>query len=137
MSAPKRVLVTGSRGWSNRPAIDGALYLAWEHVGGGRPILVSGACPTGADAIAEYIWAKHVGSDFIERHPAQNYGDWPACGPIRNKAMVEMGADICASFIGPCSSPRCRIKGAHDSHGATGCADLAEAAGIETWRYRP
>jgi hypothetical protein len=49
--------------------------------------------------------------------------------------MVSLGADRCLAFIGPCTSPRCRKAGPHPSHGASGCADLAEAAGIPVRRW--
>jgi hypothetical protein len=49
--------------------------------------------------------------------------------------MVSLGADLCLAFIGDCTSPRCDIEGEHPSHGATGCASLAEAAGIPVRRF--
>lgn len=125
-----RILVTGSRDWSDVDAIWAALARLAET----NPLatLVSGACPTGADAIAEDWWARFGGT--VERHPA----DWSRgrkAGPERNAHMVALGADICLAFIGPCTSPRCPRTDEHPSHGATGCADLAERAGIETRRY--
>lgn len=129
-----RILVTGSRDWNDEGLIGAALFDAW--CGLQKPItLVHGACPTGADAIAEREWeAKSSGTDDIERHPA----DWSQgrkAGPLRNQQMVDLGADLCLAFIGPCTSPRCDRKDEHASHGATGCADLAEAAGIKVWRF--
>jgi hypothetical protein len=128
-----RILITGSRTWTDRDTIWRALGDTVAPIDITREtILVSGACPTGADAIAE-AWARKYGLT-IERHPAQDFGPWPACGPIRNQHMVSLGADIALAFIGPCTSPRCRRTDPHPSHGASGCADLAEQAGIPVRR---
>ncbi|WP_328436946.1 DUF2493 domain-containing protein [Streptomyces sp. NBC_00444] len=139
-----RILITGSRSWTNRRQIEdtlttaGALAIAL----GQRLTVVHGACPTGADAIANE-WAEwhreHGQAIDIERHPAQghpteDFGPWPGAGPRRNAHMVGLGADACFAFIGPCTSPRCGRAGLHPSHGASGCADLAEQAGIPVRR---
>jgi len=137
---PYRVLVTGSRDWHDRAAIDDTLTaLAAANTFHNRPtVIVHGACPTGADSIAD-DWARwHARRNPLiefERHPAETFGPWPACGPIRNKHMVSLGADACYAFIGCCTSPRCRRPEAHPSHGASGCAELAEQAGIPTRRW--
>ena len=112
-----RILITGSRDWDDDAAIWEALALTdareWH-------TLVSGACPTGADRIAE-----HVAETFrwtVERHPA----DWSrgrGAGPERNAHMVSLGADLCLAFI------------KNNSRGASGTADMAEAAGIPTVRH--
>jgi hypothetical protein len=49
-AGPRRVLVTGSRTWADTAAIRDALAAVW---GDGTAVLVSGACPTGADQLAE------------------------------------------------------------------------------------
>lgn len=130
----KRVLVTGSRDWGDAPAIRGALHEWWVAAGWPKaPVLVSGACPTGADAIAEHLWSQQGWP--VELHPV-TLEEWssvgPKAGPERNRRMVNAGADVCFAFVGFCSSPRCRVPGDHWSHGATGCAELAREAGIRT-----
>ncbi|MFC8797238.1 SLOG family protein [Promicromonospora sp. NPDC057138] len=91
-----RVLVTGSRDWSDEGTIRSELQAWWNE--NGRPcdaVLVHGACRTGADAIADRIWSAQ--GLPIERHPAP----WNAldgqgqrlgrrAGPIRNQQMVRM-----------------------------------------------
>lgn len=129
-----RVLVTGSRDWADEAAVENALdavIYASDVASNEEVVVVHGACPTGADAIADRL-AREAGCR-VEPYPA----DWSRgrrAGPERNRVMVEAGADVCVAFIGACSSPRCRVVGVHASHGASGCADLAEAAGIRTER---
>jgi hypothetical protein len=66
-----RVLITGSRTWVNAAVIRDALLSVW---GDGDAVLVSGACPRGADRIAEMFWTRWGGQ--VERHPA----DWATYG---------------------------------------------------------
>lgn len=134
-----RILITGSRDWNDRDAVEstlttaGALAIAL----GQRLTVVHGDCRTGADRIADAWaeWHRNRGKPIdLERHPARDFGPWPAAGPLRNAHMVNLGADACFAFIGPCTSPRCRRIDPHPSHGASGCADLAEQAGIPVRR---
>lgn len=117
---PTRVLVTGSRTWTSYPVIDSALgALHAQH--GNQLVVVHGACPNGADAIAAaWCLRYHVQQ---EPHPAnwRTYGR--SAGPIRNAAMVATKPALCLAFI-------------HGgSRGASHCAALAEQAGIPTRRY--
>lgn len=134
-----RILVTGSRDWSDEEAVAFALLeqdpcaehddcFMDEHL----ITVVHGDCPTGADAIADKF-ARQWGVE-VEPHAA----DWSRgrrAGPERNAHMVNLGADVCLAFIGDCTSPRCKRTDKHPSHGASGCADLAEAAGIPVRRF--
>jgi Bifunctional DNA primase/polymerase, N-terminal/YspA, cpYpsA-related SLOG family len=114
-----RVLVTGSRTWTDEDAIVDALArLSVEH--DSALVVVHGGCPRGADAIA-HAWCHSTGT-AVERHPA----DWStgrAAGHRRNAAMVATRPDLCLAFI------------RDGSPGATGCAALAERAGIPTVRH--
>lgn len=119
---PYRILVTGSRTWDDHDLVRDALTMAiYQNV---PAVIVHGACLSGADAIASW-WVRRY--KFLgvteEPHPA----DWKlhhrAAGPRRNKAMVDLGADLVLAFI------------RNGSRGATGCAALAEAAGIPTKRW--
>jgi len=121
LTAPFRVLVTGSRDWPDRTTVWGVLddVLREHH----DVTVVHGACPSGADAIAR-DWTRHayraseLGVMREEEHPA----DWgqfgKSAGFRRNAEMVAAGADLCLAFI------------KNGSRGATHAADLAEKAGI-------
>jgi hypothetical protein len=117
-------VVTGTRlrlSADNRKAIDDILIdtIIQPEVLGRRVVLVHGDCPTGVD---EWIntWGDEAADIFVEAHPADwsKHGGW--AGPIRNKDMVDAGADICLAFP----------KG--ESRGTRGCTKLAEKAGIAT-----
>ncbi|MFJ5886808.1 DUF2493 domain-containing protein [Streptomyces californicus] len=122
MSDTYRILVTGSRDWDNPQTIWTALADTVRPIPHDRNItIVHGDCPRGADAIAD-DWARKYGTT-IERHPANWGTHGRGAGPRRNTHMVGLGADVCLAFI------------KNGSRGATGCADLAEAAGIPTTRW--
>ena len=89
-----RILVCGSRNWGNRQLIKDVLDL-WVPPGI-KPTIVHGACPTGADAIANQIALDRKWN--IERHPAKRNEHGRAAGPIRNQEMADLGADICLAF---------------------------------------
>lgn len=119
-----RILVTGSRDWTDQVVIVQALWdTAMQMVREGYvPVLVHGACPTGADHIADMAWSTNQWE--VERHPA----DWDKFGKragyLRNKEMVDSGIDVCLAFI------------KNGSKGATMTLNLADAAGIPTKIYR-
>ncbi|MGX1778518.1 SLOG family protein [Nocardia brasiliensis] len=110
----RRILITGSRTWTDHATIRAALADAWST----DAVLVSGACPRGADALCEACWLAWGGR--VERHPA----DWDHLGRragfVRNAQMVAAGADLCLAFI--------RNKSAGASH----TARLAQLAAIPT-----
>lgn len=116
----KRLLVTGSRSWTDREAIRGALRQAWRDLQPGPIVLVHGAA-RGADVIARDIWTGGGLPD--EPHPAdwKTYGR--AAGPRRNQEMVDLGADLVLAFPSP------------DSIGTRDCIRKARAAGIKVWVY--
>lgn len=118
-----RILITGSRDWTNYQAVyDAVAYVSdyaiqKEGVSPEDVILVSGTAK-GADRMSEEA-AEALGIT-IERHPA----DWDRYGKragfVRNAEMVNAGADVCLAFI------------RNGSKGATMTRDLALKAGIKT-----
>lgn len=142
MPEPYRLLITGSRNWPDDGSVGEAIYetLAGRH----DPVIVivHGACLEGADAQAsafcrtEAEWFAQNGQRLVEeRHPAERKRFRGQAGPIRNAHMVALGAQVCLAFVAPCVSPKCRTPEPHGSHGATGCALLAEQAGIRVERW--
>jgi hypothetical protein len=114
-----RILVTGSRNWTNPRAVEAALSAVWLHFyvrgASAQPVVVHGAA-RGADTLAAQA-AVQFGFD-VEAHHAnwQQFGR--AAGPRRNAEMVALGADICLAF--PLGA----------SPGTRGCMALARTAGI-------
>lgn len=112
-----RILVTGSRNWTDartlHAALDEALTQAHDLA---QVVLVHGDCPTGADQMAaEYFDRLGLRT---EAHPADWRVHGRAAGPIRNAHMVSLGADLVLSF--PLGTSR----------GTWHCTLLAKRAGI-------
>lgn len=99
-----RVLVCGSRQWHNRPRIRAELKrLQREAAGMGEEfVVIHGACPDGADKIADEIAESELGlvpGETLIREPAEwkRYGR--AAGPIRNQRMLnEHGPTLVYAF---------------------------------------
>lgn len=125
-----RILITGSRDWQDenrlRRAIIDAVTRVCEERGEYGPTdwvtIVHGACPKGADRMADDL--AELCNWNVERHPANWNRYRSAAGFIRNQEMVDLGADICLAFIHK------------QSRGATHCYEAARKAGIEVERYR-
>lgn len=147
-----RVLITGSRSWTDRYTIAGHLDRLTHESG---DLLVIHGDAQGADRIARDRARMQRAQGFpIAEHamPAK----WDVCGEAcdpahrrvgptgrefcptaghrRNAEMVALGTDLCLAFVRDCDSARCRKPRPHPSHGADHCARLAEAAGIPTVR---
>ena len=116
----KRVLVTGSRDWSDESVISSALKLVYDRYGPFR--LVHGGA-IGADLLAGRVQRTWQFGP-VEVHPAQwAKHEGKTGGYERNAFMVGLGADLCLAFI------------LNHSNGASACADLAEEKGIPTRRF--
>lgn len=91
---PKRILVCGARGYSDRDKIYRALdavHARW----GDRMFLISGGA-TGADTIARE-WAVDRRVDHITLYAKwDRYGR--AAGPIRNRAMAKLKPKLVYAF---------------------------------------
>jgi len=135
-----RVLVTGSRSWTDEQAVADALLDTWHDITQtigtqARMVVVHGDCPEGGDAIAKE-WA--VGNGLVhEPHPADwsapcdntcsrshrktsaRHGEYcPTAGHRRNQFMVDLGADLVLAFH------------RDGSRGTADCIRRAEAADI-------
>lgn len=126
-----RILVTGSRDWTDWLTVAFALFdeaiksslVVYDPV-----TVVHGACPTGADEIADDVATEllpfmETVPILVERHPADWEQHGKRAGFLRNAEMVNLGADVCLAFI------------RNGSKGASMTADLAEKAGVPTRRY--
>ncbi|SEN88221.1 SLOG family protein [Nonomuraea pusilla] len=152
-ASPYRILVTGSRSWTDWVTVWTALEDAIEQAhaqGYARYVVVHGGAK-GADELAAKFcedqagWYSDYGNQTLteECHPA----DWgapcrptcrhgykiradrtqycPTAGVYRNQAMVDLGADLCLAFqVG-------------NSKGTADCIRRAEKAGIPVRRYQP
>lgn len=85
-----RVIVCGSRDWTDREAIAGRLF----DLPPGSTIVHGNA--KGADRIAGQEGQKL--GHLIEMHPANWEAHGKSAGPIRNRIMAELGADLCLAF---------------------------------------
>ncbi|WP_371793047.1 DUF2493 domain-containing protein [Streptomyces sp. NBC_01471] len=139
MTEPYRILVTGSRDWADHDLVRDALAtVTYQHV---PAVIVHGACPSGADAMASWWVRRYQLLGITEEkhpakgHPTEDFGPWPGAGPRRNQHMISLGADLCLAFVMPCRKASCTRPQPHGSHGTTGCADRAERAGITVRRY--
>lgn len=117
-----RVLITGSRDWTDQFLIQYALdYIDHKARTASFPVactLVVGKC-RGADQIGEEI-ARRLGWE-IDPFPANWSQHGAAAGPLRNQEMVDSGADVCVAF------PLGASRGTRD------CIARARAAGIPVW----
>jgi YspA, cpYpsA-related SLOG family len=127
-----RVLVTGSRDWPDQAALWSALDEVFENRTSRQGIfLVVHGGAKGADTMAR-LWASGRRRDgelsiYHEMHQAQwmqNGQFVKAAGHQRNQRMVDKGADLALAFI------------RNNSPGASGCARMAEKAGIPVTYYR-
>lgn len=114
-----RVLVTGSRTWTDWQLLEAALSNLRIELGGFT--LVHGDA-RGVDRRAAAFVRDELALP-VEHHPAdwERYGK--RAGFVRNAEMVASGIDLCVAFI------------QDGSRGASMCAALAEKAGIQTRRW--
>lgn len=92
-----RILITGSREWSDVATIDRALFDALPGIpmDPRRHTVVHGGAP-GADYIAGVL-AEQKGMRVVV-YPARWDVYGKAAGPIRNLLMAKAGADVCLAF---------------------------------------
>jgi hypothetical protein len=116
----RRVLVTGSRTWTNQILLQQELNLQLLHPDSADGItILNGMNPNGLDRLAHEWYLTYEDSKWVheEQFPA-NWSLGKYAGHQRNQLMVDAGADVCLAFPRPGSS------------GTWDCARRAEAAGI-------
>lgn len=126
-----RVIVTGSRLWTDEAAVTTALS---ANTNLGDTLIVGDA--EGVDAIATDFWRARGPIEVFAITPREwaEYGR--RAGPRRNAAMVASGADLCLAFMEFCQ--RCHNSSLpHATHGTVNCATQARRAGIPVRRYGP
>ena len=120
----KRLLVTGSRTWTDEKIIFIELTRAAYDLDSDptrNVVLVVGGA-RGADKIAEDIYRNTGG--VVEIHKADWNRHGKQAGYIRNTKMVDSGVDLCLGFI------------MDDSKGATMTVNQCKYLGIETRIFR-
>jgi len=119
-----RVLVTGSRRWCDDALVYDTLNARLgKH---DRITVIHGDCPTGADLHAKQWAQEMILADMKlaiarvrhEQYPAYWNELEKSAGPIRNRYMVDLGADVCLAFPDA------------ESRGTVSCMKFARAAGI-------
>ena len=119
-----RILVTGSREFTDLEMIRTALRRSGAELLSGPPTVVHGANPRGADRIAEAVAKVDLGWE-TDPHPANWEQFGKSAGHIRNQEMVDLAPDVCLGFF---------KKGAANK-GTRDCVTRALRAGIPIRTY--
>jgi anaerobic selenocysteine-containing dehydrogenase len=118
----RRVMVTGSRDWDDKMAIDRALFNYWYQAGRVKDILLIEGGARGADELARICW--ETAGFHTEQFPA----DWATYGKragiIRNLQMLDTEPEHVLAFIN------------NNSRGASHAAAEAERRGIPVTYFR-
>ncbi|MFK8851296.1 DUF2493 domain-containing protein [Streptomyces sp. Ac-502] len=135
-----RILVTGSRSWSDAQLLADVLLDTWHDATqlGHRSIVIVHGGADGADTLAD-LWARGAGLD-VEVHEA----DWGHCGPDcppGHRRPRSRGGDYCPT-AGPRRNQQLIDAGAHlvvafhrdSSRGTADCITRAQAAGLPVRR---
>lgn len=150
-----RVLVTGSRNWSDGNRVAAALTECLNALPKRDRLVIVHGGARGADRIAgEWAWWAHGRRLPVDR-PEVHKARWnqpcpadrcppnhrredksggstcPMAGYYRNEYMVSLGADVVLAFLMPCDKKRCKDPQPHPSHGAAQCVQCARFAGLD------
>ena len=117
-----KVLVTGSRDWNDAAAIE----REFKKLPPGT-VIVHGACPTGADALADKLAMKH--GFPIRRYPADWEGKGKSAGPCRNSQMIR--SEHSDKDGVPIALGLAFTKDLERSRGTRDCVTKARSAGIK------
>lgn len=120
-----RILITGSRNWSNPDTVLVAIH-EFISTHGAVPYTVVHGGATGVDSFADHaatVLSAEGHDIIIEEHPAHWKTLGRAAGVLRNQHMVNLGADVCLSF------------NRNNSNGTRHCTDAAQRAGIPVRQF--
>lgn len=121
------ILTTGSRIYDTVEEEERIITALKPYVGS-DVVLIHGACHLGgADLLCQQF--GEFNDWQVIGMPAEDFGPWPACGPLRNSAMV-----VRTKLIGGQEkrAMRCEAFPRPDSKGTFDCAWKADHAGILT-----
>lgn len=125
---PLRIMVTGSRGWTDFGTVQALLREVHERSPNVRPQLFSGHA-AGLDRLAERV-ARDLG--WPVRLFLPDWGRYGrAAGHRRNRDMVAARPDLVLAFVLPCMIDGCPRQ-PHGTHGTEGGIAAARRAGIPT-----
>lgn len=134
----KRLMVTGSRTWTNEHLMERVLSAAYVHLQGHKNeiTLVHGGCPTGADQMADRIWRPTL--RYLAAPPEVHPADWSkgkGAGFARNIEMAQSDIDLCVAFAMPCTDgDQCdRYAPWHITHGTEHAASACRIEGVPVW----
>lgn len=131
------IIVTGPRDYKNYSEVARLLAIEFSNAcdAGAKRIVVKHGAAKGADSLAmEFVNKAEHRIPGVDIKHQSFYANWDkyknSAGPIRNKEMVDSGADVCLVFLDYCTKESCTRRDQHYSHGTTGCAKLAKEAGV-------
>lgn len=122
-----RLIVTGSRNWTNEDFVWGQLTKAMVAAGGRKLIVVQGEGNRGPDrfarrwAMEQMRWGTQVDVESWEADRSNG----PSGSFRRNERMVRAGAWGILGFLADCDKLDCRRPRPHGSHGTTHCLRVA------------
>jgi len=131
----KRLLVTGSRTWTDEYLMGRVLGAAYVRLRGHKEgiTLVHGGAE-GADQMADRVWRQ--GRELIE--PEVVRPDYDADGRgapfARNNRMAQSGIDLAIAFAMPCNIRGCPQSGmVHFTHGTAHCFSACRSESVPVW----
>lgn len=127
-------VITGGR--DRTPTLAELEVFVRESRARGSTVLRHGACPARKNKRGELVgstdtyvaaFVKARGLAEVEVWPAEDFGDWPACGPKRNRGMLD-GRRPDMLVTSPRADWLCAFAG---GRGTNGCRRAAKDRGIE------
>lgn len=117
-----RILITGDRNYKDREMVFGVIGAVMGRVPATEDITIIDGMAKGADQLASEFGSMLDGV-FHERYPADWDKHGKAAGHIRNKEMLDSGADVVIAF-------KDNFNHALDKGGTENMVKIAMAAGM-------